>query len=58
MTFSEALQHFTLASWLRGYAQGLKETNKEGQHDALIVRLERAADLLHAVYTDHTKGDL
>ena len=40
------LQYFTLASWLRGYADGLDPD----QHRALVYKLTKAAELLEAVW--------
>ena len=48
------LQYFTTASWLRGYASGLAETD-EYKYLALIHRMNQAADLLDTVWLEHVK---
>ena len=40
------LQYFTMAAWLRGYAEGLDED----RHDALVHKLKKAADMLDYVW--------
>jgi len=43
------LQYFTMAAWMRGYATSLDEY----QHRALIVKLNKAADMLDAVFAKY-----
>jgi hypothetical protein len=40
------LQYFTMAAWLRGYAEGLDAY----QHEALVHKLKKAADMLDYVW--------
>lgn len=40
------LQYYTMAAWMRGYASGLDEY----QHRALIAKLNKAADMMDAVF--------
>jgi len=40
------LQYFTMAAWLRGYADGLNEY----EHKTLIFKLNKAADMLDYVW--------
>lgn len=50
---ADKLQYFTMAAWMRGYASGLDEY----QHKALIFKLNKAADMLDAVWDKYT-GEL
>ena len=43
------LQYFTMAAWMRGYASGLDEY----QHQSLIAKLNKAADMLDAVFAKY-----
>lgn len=43
------LQYFTMAAWMRGYATSLDEY----QHRALIAKLNKAADMLDAVFAKY-----
>jgi hypothetical protein len=43
------LQYFTMAAWMRGYASGLDEHD----HRALIFKLNKAADMLDAVFAKY-----
>jgi hypothetical protein len=45
------LQYFTMAAWMRGYATSLEEY----QHRALIFKLNKAADMLDAVFAKYTE---
>lgn len=45
------LQYFTMAAWLRGYADGLDEY----EHKALIFKLRKAAQMLDAVFGSFTE---
>ena len=45
------LQYFTMAAWMRGYASGLDEH----EHQALIYKLNKAADMLDAVFSKYTE---
>jgi hypothetical protein len=45
------LQYFTMAAWMRGYAEGLDEY----KHDYLRFRLNKAADLLDAVWNNYVE---
>jgi len=40
------LQYFTMAAWMRGYADGLDEH----EHKTLIYKLNKAADMMDVVY--------
>lgn len=46
MIDSNKLQYFTMAAWLRGYAEGLDEYNDK----KLIHQLTKAADMLDYVW--------
>jgi hypothetical protein len=46
-------QHFTTAAWLRGYAEGLDED----RHRSLIYKLNKAADMLDAVWAKHVEEE-
>ena len=50
------LQYFTTASWLRGYANGLTESD-EYKYRALIHKMNQAADLLEAVWKFHIEQE-
>jgi hypothetical protein len=43
------LQYFTMAAWMRGYASGLDEHD----HRTLIFKLNKAADMLDAVFAKY-----
>ena len=43
------LQYFTMAAWMRGYASGLDEY----QHKTLVYKLNKAADMLDAVWKQY-----
>ena len=43
------LQYFTMAAWMCGYAAGLDEY----QHQSLIAKLNKAADMLDAVFAKY-----
>ena len=45
------LQYFTMAAWMRGYASGLDEYN----HESLIYKLNKAADMLDAVWGKYSE---
>lgn len=50
------LQYYTMAAWMRGYAAGLDEN----EYEALIHKLNKAADMLDAVfarYQQHREGE-
>ena len=47
------LQYFTMAAWLRGYAEGLDEH----QHEALIHKLKKAADMLDYVWGKYVEEE-
>lgn len=46
MIDASKLQYFTMAAWMRGYAAGLNEY----EHESLIYKLKKAADMLDAVW--------
>ena len=46
MIDANKLQYFTMAAWMRGYASGLDEY----KHDSLVYKLNKAADMLDAVW--------
>ena len=48
------LQYFTMAAWMRGYASGLDEH----EHQALIYKLNKAADMLDAVFSKYTEEEI
>ena len=48
------LQYFTMAAWMRGYASGLDEY----EHQALIYKLNKAADMLDAVFSKYTEEEI
>lgn len=43
------LQYFTMAAWLRGYAEGLDEY----EHKTLVFKLTKTADMLDAVFAKY-----
>ena len=45
------LQYFTMAAWMRGYADGLDEY----EHKTLIFKLNKAADMLDYVWGKYTE---
>jgi hypothetical protein len=47
------LQYFTMAAWLRGYAEGLDED----RHDALVHKLKKAADMLDYVWGKYVEEE-
>jgi hypothetical protein len=49
MIDANKLQYFTMAAWMRGYASGLDEHD----HRALIFKLNKAADMLDAVFAKY-----
>ena len=51
MIDANKLQYFTMAAWMRGYASGLDEH----LHKPLIFKLNKAADMLDAVWEKYTK---
>ena len=50
MIDASKLQYFTMAAWMRGYASGLDTY----QHEALIHKLTKAAEMLDAVFSKYT----
>ena len=50
MIDASKLQYFTMAAWMRGYVAGLDEY----QDKALIAKLNKAADMLDAVFGKYT----
>jgi hypothetical protein len=53
MIDASKLQYFTMAAWMRGYASGLDEY----QHRALIFKLNKAADMLDAVFAKYQEEE-
>lgn len=51
MIDANKLQYFTMAAWMRGYASGLDEY----QHKSLVSKLNKAADMLDAVWGKYTE---
>ena len=51
MIDANKLQYFTMAAWMRGYASGLDEY----QDKTLIQKLNKAADMLDAVWGKYTE---
>ena len=47
------LQYFTMAAWLRGYAEVLDED----RHRSLIFKMNKAADMLDAVWAKKEFND-
>ena len=54
MIDASKLQYFTMAAWMRGYAAGLDEY----QHQSLIAKLNKAADMLDAVFAKYQEDAL
>ena len=48
------LQYFTMAAWMRGYASGLDEY----EHKDLVYKLNKAADMLDAVFSKYTEEEI
>lgn len=53
MMNAKKLQCFTMASWLRGYASSLDEY----KHDALLFKLNIAADLLEDTWDEYAQAN-
>jgi hypothetical protein len=53
MIDANKLQYFTMAAWMRGYATSLDEY----QHRSLIFKLNKAADMLDAVWGQYQKEE-
>jgi hypothetical protein len=51
MIDANKLQYFTMAAWMRGYADGLDEY----EHKTLIFKLNKAADMLDYVWGKYTE---
>lgn len=51
MTDPNKLQYFMMAAWIRGYASGLDER----QHQSLIHKLNKAANMLDAVWGEYSE---
>lgn len=51
MIDANKLQYFTMAAWMRGYASGLDAD----VHSSLVYKLNKAADMMDAVWEDHLK---
>lgn len=51
MIDANKLQYFTMAAWLRGYASGLDAY----EHDSLVYKLNKAADMLDAVWGKYSE---
>lgn len=51
MIDASKLQYFTMAAWMRGYAAGLNEY----EHESLIYKLKKAADMLDAVWEKYAE---
>jgi hypothetical protein len=51
MIDASKLQYFTMAAWMRGYADGLDEY----QHESLKHKLFKAADMLDAVWGKYSE---
>ena len=51
MIDANKLQYFTMAAWMRGYADGLDEYEDK----TLIFKLKKAADMLDAVFGKYTE---
>lgn len=51
MIDANKLQYFTMAAWMRGYASGLDEY----EHKSLVFKLNKAADMLDAVWGKYTE---
>ena len=50
------LQYLTMAARLRGYAEGLND-EYAAKYETLIHTLNKAADLLQAVWDEHNQQD-
>jgi len=58
MINADKLQYMTMAARLRGYADGLLEGYEgEARHGTLARTLNKAADMLHAVWEEHNSQD-
>jgi hypothetical protein len=58
MNDENKLQYMTMAARLRGYAEGLLEGYQgEARHGTLAATLNKAADLLHAVWDEHNEKE-
>ena len=53
MIDASKLQYFTMAAWMRGYASGLDEY----EHKSLIAKLNKAADMLDAVFAKYQEDE-
>jgi len=53
MIDASKLQYFTMASWLRGYAEGLDEY----EHKTRIFKLNKTADMLDAVFAKYKEDE-
>jgi len=51
MIDASKLQYFTMAAWMRGYADGLDEY----QHKSLRNKLYKAADMMDAVWGKYSE---
>jgi len=51
MIDASKLQYFTMAAWMRGYADGLDEH----EHESLRNKLYKAADMLDAVWGKYSE---
>jgi hypothetical protein len=49
MIDASKLQYFTMAAWMRGYASSLDEH----LHSALIFKMNKAADMMDAVWSKY-----
>ncbi len=53
MIDANKLQYFTMAAWLRGYADGLNEY----EHKTLAFKLNKAADMLDYVWGKYVEEE-
>ena len=53
MIDANKLQYFTMAAWMRGYASGLDEY----EHKTLVLKLNKAADMLDAVFAKYQEDE-
>ncbi len=53
MIDANKLQYFTMAAWMRGYASGLNEY----EHQALVAKLNKAADMLDYVWGKYVEEE-
>ena len=53
MIDANKLQYFTMAAWMRGYASGLDEY----EHKTLVFKLNKAADMLDAVFAKYQEDE-